>query len=203
MNLEKVDYSFKIVLVGNCGVGKSNILSRYIKDKFDHNSDSTIGVAFATKNLNIDGKKIKLDLWDTAGQERFRAISRAYYRGASGVILVYDVTKYESFDQCINWLNLLEEYTEKNIPIILVGNKKDLASIVPSQEAQNFAKKYNMLFCEASALNRENIDFIFNSLIKQIYCENLKENSGKTIELDPKKNTVEITEKPINKSNCC
>ncbi|KAJ8503750.1 hypothetical protein OPV22_004636 [Ensete ventricosum] len=120
------DYLFKIVLIGDSGVGKSNILSRFTRNEFCLDSKSTIGVEFATKTLQIEGKTIKAQIWDTAGQERYRAITSAYYRGAVGALLVYDITKKQTFDNVRRWLRELRDHADSNIVIMMVGNKSDL-----------------------------------------------------------------------------
>lgn len=114
-----------MVLIGDSGVGKSNLLSRFTRNEFNLDSKSTIGVEFATRSIQVDGKTIKAQIWDTAGQERYRAITSAYYRGAVGALLVYDTTKEQTFANCERWLKELREHADKNIVIMLVGNKID------------------------------------------------------------------------------
>lgn len=191
MSIKPIDNSYKIVIVGNCGVGKSNILLRYSKDQFKQKVDPTIGVAFTTKVINLNDKKIKLDLWDTAGQERFKGISRAYYRGAKGIVLVYDTTKYESFYECKNWLSMIKEYCDEDIPIILVGNKNDLKPVVLKSEAKEFANNNSMLFCEASAFNSANIDMIFITLVKEIQNDIKQHNNIIEQNIEPKNEIYE------------
>eukprot|EP00271_Cylindrocystis_brebissonii_P020182 TRINITY_DN6578_c0_g1_i1.p1 TRINITY_DN6578_c0_g1~~TRINITY_DN6578_c0_g1_i1.p1 ORF type:complete len:251 (+),score=26.30 TRINITY_DN6578_c0_g1_i1:356-1108(+) len=135
------DYLFKVVMVGDAGVGKSNLISRYTKGEFNLESRSTIGVEFATRSLKMGGKTIKAQIWDMAGQERYRAITNAYYRGAVGAILVYDITRTITFQNVERWLKELREHGDTSIQIALVGNKLDLENIraVPSATAQAFA----------------------------------------------------------------
>ena len=124
------DYIFKVVLIGDSGVGKSNLLSRFTRNEFNLESKSTIGVDFATRSLDTpDGKTIKAQIWDTAGQERYRAITSAYYRGALGALLVYDITKSKTFESVNQWLQELRDYSESNIVVMIVGNKIDLAQL--------------------------------------------------------------------------
>lgn len=123
---EEFDYLFKIVIIGDSGVGKTNLLSRFVDGTFSIDSKPTIGVEFATKTHNIDGKIIKNQIWDTAGQERFRAITNAYYRGAQGAVVVYDLTKSRTFDHIEKWLAELRDNAEQDITIMLLGNKCDL-----------------------------------------------------------------------------
>ena len=124
--MPKAEYMFKCVIIGDSGVGKSNLLSRFTKDEFSKDSKSTIGVEFATRQIQHDGKTIEAQVWDTAGQERYRAITAAYYRGAIGALLVYDITKRESFENCERWLRELRAHADPSIVAMLVGNKCDL-----------------------------------------------------------------------------
>ncbi|VVB02040.1 unnamed protein product [Arabis nemorensis] len=114
------DYLFKVVLTGDSGVGKSNLLSRFTRNDFSHDSRSTIGVEFATRSIKVDDKIVKAQIWDTAGQERYRAITSAYYRGAVGALLVYDVTRHVTFENVARWLKELRDHTDANIVIMLV-----------------------------------------------------------------------------------
>ncbi|KAD3641984.1 hypothetical protein E3N88_31208 [Mikania micrantha] len=120
------DYLFKLVLIGDSGVGKSNLLSRFTRNEFSLESKSTIGVEFATRSIRIDDKVVKAQIWDTAGQERYRAITSAYYRGAVGALLVYDVTRHVTFENVERWLKELRDHTDANTVMMLVGNKSDL-----------------------------------------------------------------------------
>jgi small GTP-binding protein len=120
------DYSIKIVIVGDSGVGKSNILTRYVQDEFNQESKATVGVELSTKTYKINDKYVKVHLWDTAGQERYKSITAAYYKGAKGAMIVYDITKPESFNNVDKWFNEIREYGEKNVSLMCVGNKCDL-----------------------------------------------------------------------------
>jgi small GTP-binding protein len=135
-----------VVLIGDSGVGKSNLISRFTKNDFIVESKSTIGVEFGTRTLKISGKTIKAQIWDTAGQERYRAIVSAYYRGAVGVLLVYDITKKQTFENVSRWLNELREHADEDIVILLVGNKCDLRHIraVSTEEGTSFAGNRKM-----------------------------------------------------------
>lgn len=168
---EYYDYLFKIVLIGDSGVGKSNLLSRFTRDEFNLESKPTIGVEFATKSVHTEGKIIKAQIWDTAGQERYRAITSAYYRGAVGALLVYDIAKRVSFDHVERWLKELREHAEENIVILLVGNKSDLQHLrtVTQEEAAKFAEKESLAAIETSALDGGNVDKAFNQILTQIY----------------------------------
>ena len=120
------DMIFKIVLIGDASVGKTNILSKYLNDEFDPNSKATVGVEFATKNFTIEENVVKAQIWDTAGQERYRSITSAYYKGAKGCLLVYDITRKASFETIDRWISELKSTSENNLTIILIGNKCDL-----------------------------------------------------------------------------
>lgn len=132
---------FKVVLIGDSGVGKSNLLSRFTRNEFNLDSKSTIGVEFATRSIQVDSKTIKAQIWDTAGQERYRAITSAYYRGAVGALLVYDISKHQTYENVTRWLKELRDHADSNIVIMLVGNKSDLRHLraVPTEEAKAFA----------------------------------------------------------------
>lgn len=133
-----------VVLIGDSGVGKSNLLSRFTRNEFNLDSKSTIGVEFATRSIQVDTKTIKAQIWDTAGQERYRAITSAYYRGAVGALLVYDISKHQTYDNVTRWLKELRDHADANIVIMLVGNKSDLRHLraVPTEEAKQFASEF-------------------------------------------------------------
>ncbi|KAJ3671020.1 hypothetical protein LUZ60_008446 [Juncus effusus] len=165
------DYLFKVVLIGDSGVGKSNLLSRFTKNEFSLESKSTIGVEFATRSLNIDGKVIKAQIWDTAGQERYRAITSAYYRGAVGALLVYDVTRRQTFENVERWLKELRDHTDPSIIVTLVGNKSDLRHLVAISTADGsaYAEQEGLCFVETSALEAKNVDEAFAEVLTEIY----------------------------------
>ncbi|KAM4884100.1 ras-related protein Rab-11B isoform 2-T2 [Sylvia borin] len=144
---DEYDYLFKVVLIGDSGVGKSNLLSRFTRNEFNLESKSTIGVEFATRSIQVDGKTIKAQIWDTAGQERYRAITSAYYRGAVGALLVYDIAKHLTYENVERWLKELRDHADNNIVIMLVGNKSDLRHLraVPTDEARAFAGCFKLL----------------------------------------------------------
>ncbi|PKA64339.1 Ras-related protein RIC2 [Apostasia shenzhenica] len=165
------DYLFKLVLIGDSGVGKSNLLSRFTRNEFNLESKSTIGVEFATRSLNVDGKIIKAQIWDTAGQERYRAITSAYYRGAVGALLVYDVTRRTTFENVERWLRELREHTDPNIVVMLVGNKSDLRHLVAvsTDDGRALAERESLCFMETSALESTNVEGAFSEVLAQIY----------------------------------
>ncbi|XP_071698743.1 ras-related protein Rab2BV-like [Rutidosis leptorrhynchoides] len=165
------DYLLKIVLIGDSGVGKSNILSRFTRNEFYLESKATIGVEFATRTLQVEEKTIKAQIWDTAGQERYRAITSAYYRGAVGALLVYDITKRPTFDNVQRWLHELRANADSNIVVLMAGNKSDLNHLraVPEQEGQSLAEKEGLSFLETSALEALNIEKAFETILTEIY----------------------------------
>lgn len=210
------DYLFKIVLIGDSGVGKSNLLSRFTTDEFNIESKSTIGVEFATRTIEVEGKKIKAQIWDTAGQERYRAITSAYYRGAVGALIVYDISKSSSYENCNHWLTELRENADDNVAVGLIGNKSDLAHLraVPTDEAKNFASENQLLFTETSALNSENVDQAFRELITAIHQMvskhqvDLGGDNGASGNNGPHGPTISLTPTPNEKKksssgNCC
>jgi len=170
-NDDEYDYLFKVVLIGDSGVGKSNLLSRFTRNEFNLESKSTIGVEFATKSIQADTKTIKAQIWDTAGQERYRAITSAYYRGAVGALLVYDISKRISYENVSRWLKELRDHADQNIVIMLVGNKKDLRHMrqVQTDEAKDFCKQHKLFFIETSALADSNVSTAFETILKEIY----------------------------------
>ncbi|KAK8487510.1 hypothetical protein V6N11_056953 [Hibiscus sabdariffa] len=165
------DYLYKIVLIGDSGVGKSNILSRFTRNEFCLESKSTIGVEFATRTLQVEGKTVKAQIWDTAGQERYRAITSAYYRGAVGALLVYDITKRQTFDNVQRWLRELRDHADSNIVVMMAGNKSDLNHLraVSEDDGHGLAEKEGLSFLETSALEATNIEKAFQTVLNEIY----------------------------------
>jgi len=164
------DYLFKLVLIGDSGVGKSCLLLRFADDNFTDSYISTIGVDFRFRTITIDKKVVKLQIWDTAGQERFRTITSAYYRGADGIIMVYDVTSQESFDHVEEWLSEVDRYANENTAKLLIGNKADLIDEkqVSDEAAQKFADKLGIAFLETSAKTAINVDAAFLTMAKEL-----------------------------------
>lgn len=168
---DEYDYLFKVVLIGDSGVGKSNLLSRFTRNEFNLDSKSTIGVEFATRSIQVDSKTIKAQIWDTAGQERYRAITSAYYRGAVGALLVYDISKHITYENVTRWLKELRDHADSNIVIMLVGNKSDLRHLraVPTDDAKAFAAENNLSFIETSAMDASNVELAFQNILTEIY----------------------------------
>ncbi|XP_071523990.1 ras-related protein Rab-18-B-like isoform X1 [Panulirus ornatus] len=162
--------TLKILIIGESGVGKSSLLLRFTDDTFDPEQSATIGVDFKVKTVTVDGNTTKLAIWDTAGQERFRTLTPNYYRGAQGVILVYDVTKRKTFTKLDMWLSELDTYSTKtDIVKMLVGNKIDKEKVeVSREEGLIFARRHAMLFIEASAKTRDGVQCAFEELVQKI-----------------------------------
>jgi len=168
---DEYDYLCKVILIGDSGVGKSNLLSRFTRNEFNVESKSTIGVEFATRSIVVDGKTFKAQIWDTAGQERYRAITSAYYRGAAGALIVYDISKGVTFESVDRWLRELKDQSESNIVIMVVGNKSDLRHLraVPTDEAAAYCQKHRLFFIETSALEAANVEEAFHIILTEIY----------------------------------
>ena len=169
MNTE-YDYLFKLLLIGDSGVGKSCLLLRFADDTYTNDYISTIGVDFKIKTVELDGKTVKLQIWDTAGQERFRTITSSYYRGAHGIIIVYDVTDQESFNNVKTWLQEIDRFGTAGVLKLLVGNKNDLTDkkVVDTEVAKEFADSIGIPFIETSALDSSNVEEAFLIMTKQI-----------------------------------
>jgi len=164
------DYLFKLLLIGDSGVGKSCLLLRFADDTYTESYISTIGVDFKIRTIDLDGKTIKLQIWDTAGQERFRTITSSYYRGAHGIIIVYDVTDLDSFQNVKQWLHEIDRYASENVNKLLVGNKADLADkrTVAENDAREFANELSIQFLETSAKEATNVENAFLTMAYEI-----------------------------------
>eukprot|EP00123_Amoebidium_parasiticum_P011708 comp20863_c0_seq4/m.27643 comp20863_c0_seq4/g.27643 ORF comp20863_c0_seq4/g.27643 comp20863_c0_seq4/m.27643 type:complete len:202 (-) comp20863_c0_seq4:355-960(-) len=164
------DYLFKLLLIGDSGVGKSCLLLRFADDTYTESYISTIGVDFKIRTIELDGKTIKLQIWDTAGQERFRTITSSYYRGAHGIIVVYDVTDMDSFNNVKQWLQEIDRYASENVNKLLVGNKSDLTTkkVVDYTQAKEFADQLGIPFLETSAKNATNVEQAFMTMAAEI-----------------------------------
>jgi len=176
------DFFFKILLIGDSGVGKSCLLLRFADNSWTDTHISTIGVDFKIKTLEIDGKTVKLQIWDTAGQERFRTITSSYYRGAQGIILVYDCTDKESFNNVKQWIGEIERYACENVNKLLVGNKADLADErqVDTNAAKEFAESYGIPFIETSAKTSYNVEKCFVQMAAAIKKRMSSQSSSKS-----------------------
>lgn len=162
---------YRYIIIGDTGVGKSCLLLQFTDKRFQPVHDLTIGVEFGARLVHVDGKHIKLQIWDTAGQESFRSITRSYYRGAAGALLVYDITRRETFDHLASWLEDARQHANPNMTIILVGNKADLSQrrAVSLEEGEDFAREHGLLFLETSAKTSLNVDEAFLETATKIY----------------------------------
>ena len=177
------DYLFKFLVIGSAGTGKSCLLHQFIEGTFKEDSSHTIGVEFGSKIVPVGGRTVKLQIWDTAGQERFRSVTRSYYRGAAGALLVYDITSRESFNSLTNWLTDARTLASPQIVILMVGNKKDLEDEreVTFLEASRFAQENGLMFLETSAKTGNSVEEAFLKCSKNILAK------IETGELDPER----------------
>ncbi|CAJ1427413.1 unnamed protein product [Effrenium voratum] len=169
-------YLFKYIIIGDTGVGKSCLLLQFTDKRFRTDHDLTIGVEFGARLINIDNKQIKLQIWDTAGQESFRSITRSYYRGASGALLVYDISRRDTFNHLTRWLEEARQNANANMVIMLIGNKCDLdRREVTYEEGAQFARDHGLIFRETSAKTAQNVEEAFIQTARKIY-ENIQNN---------------------------
>lgn len=171
-------YIFKYIIIGDMGVGKSCLLHQFTEKKFMADCPHTIGVEFGTRIIECSGQKIKLQIWDTAGQERFRAVTRSYYRGAAGALMVYDVTRRSTYNHLSSWLTDARNLTNPNTVIFLIGNKCDLEAQrdVTFEEARQFAEENGLMFVEASAKTGDGVEEAFLETARKIY-QNIQDGS--------------------------
>eukprot|EP00923_Selenidium_pygospionis_P040075 GHVN01069408.1.p2 GENE.GHVN01069408.1~~GHVN01069408.1.p2 ORF type:complete len:211 (+),score=23.33 GHVN01069408.1:1399-2031(+) len=163
-------YLFKYIIIGDTGVGKSCLLLQFTDKRFRAEYDLTIGVDFGARHVQIDGKEIKLQIWDTAGQESFRSITRSYYRGSAGALLVYDITRRDTFLHITRWLTEVKENANPYLTILLIGNKCDMARReVETEEGIEFARQHGLIFLETSAKTAHNVEEAFTYTAKKIY----------------------------------
>ena len=199
------DYLFKILLIGNSGVGKSSLLLRFSDDTFTGNFMPTIGVDFKIRTLEVDGKTIKLQIWDTAGQERFKTITSSYYKGAHGIIVVYDVTDKDSFKNIDTWMNEIEKHASDNVSRILCGNKSDLEDSrqVSTDEGKELADTYNIRFIESSAKDNSNVEEAFTLMTKEIKSRVVHTEAKKPMQTTGKRLTAQTKNVKKKKDGCC
>ena len=202
---EEYDFLFKLIIIGDSNVGKTNIMSQYIKKEFNINSKSTVGVEFGNKIIKLDNKTIKAQIWDTAGQERYKSITSAYYKGAKGAFIVYDITSKITFNSVDKWIQDLNLYGDKNIIILLIGNKSDLEDKreVKREDGEEKAKSFGLGFIETSACTGDNIDKAFEIMLKEV-CNKHIEEKGNNVEFEKGGENIEINNKDkSNKTSCC
>ncbi|KAK9703702.1 Ras family [Popillia japonica] len=197
------DYLFKLLLIGDSGVGKSCLLLRFADDTYTESYISTIGVDFKIRTIDLDGKTIKLQIWDTAGQERFRTITSSYYRGAHGIIVVYDCTDQDTFNNVKQWLEEIDRYACDNVNKLLVGNKSDLTTkkVVDYTTAKEYADQLGIPFLETSAKSATNVEQAFMTMAAEI-----KNRVGPPSSAVDQASKVKIDQgRPIEttKSGCC
>ena len=209
---EKEYYKLKLIILGDSGVGKTNIIQRYISDTFNTETRATVGVEFFVKNYRVNNDIIKLEIWDTAGQERYKSITSAYYKGSRGALIVYDITRTITFEDIEKWKNEINEKVKGSLKLMLIGNKCDLKDErkVSIEEALEKAKLLNIPLMETSALDSTNIQKAFESILKEMYKELKKEKKKEKIEknhpegvqldTNDKQNEIEISN---NSGGCC
>ena len=187
--MEQKEFIYKILLLGDSSVGKTCFLMRYTDNTFQDIHMSTIGLDYKLKNVQLEnGKMVKIQVWDTAGQDRFRSITKNYYKGAHGIILIYDVTEQKSFDNVKNWMAQIKEEVSERVSIVLVGNKIDDEDNrkISTEQGESMAKDYEIMFFECSAKTGQNIDEIFNNLVKKV-VENFSKSADNGQKLKNKK----------------
>ena len=206
---------FKILIIGDTNVGKSNLLLIYVKNDFSVDMKSTVGVEFGSKILKILGINIKAQIWDTAGQERYRSMTSSYFKGSKGVLIVYDITNQSSFESVDRWINEFRMKSDENSSIIIVGNKNDLEEErkVTKEEGEEKAKKFNLGFFETSAKDGKNVDDAFKCLFEKVVDNYIKkkeksEKKGELLQsdIDGDNINIDFNNKDINetkKKKCC
>ena len=183
--MEEYDMMVKVIIIGDSGVGKTNIMSKFLKNKFMEESKATVGVEFGSKLFDLNGHKIKAQIWDTAGQEKYKSITGAYFKGSKGALVVYDITQKSTYESLEKWVNDLKSAGDPKITIILIGNKSDLEENrqVSKEQGEEKAKSFGCAFLETSALSGDNIGKAFNMMVKEIF-EKFSNDSAEDSELE-------------------
>jgi Ras-related protein Rab-8A len=208
MPVKDHDVLVKLLLIGDSGVGKSCLLLRFSEDSFTSSFITTIGIDFKIKKIMVENKLVKLQIWDTAGQERFRTITSAYYRGAMGILLLYDVTDEASFNNIRNWMRNIEQHASDNVNKILVGNKSDMAKVnraVPYAKGKALADEYGVLFFETSAKENINVEEVFTAIAKNV-MRRLQEEQAQQEQQVQQPMPMQLTnnlDKQKKKKSCC
>ena len=176
----KQDKLYKVMLIGDSGVGKTSIIFRFAENAFSTTFISTIGIDFKMKTLEVKGRRVKLQIWDTAGQERFHTITTSFYRGARGIILVYDITNTKSFDNITNWLRNIEKHAHEDVEKMILGNKADVEEkrMVKKGRGEEMAEEHGVPFFETSAKTDMNIEAAFVKMVEQIMDKDKEETLG-------------------------
>jgi Ras-related protein Rab-11A len=205
-NEVKEDYKLKVVIVGDSGVGKTNLIKRFVSNTFTPNSKATVGVEFISKSYRINNQVFKIEMWDTAGQERYKSITAAYYKGAKGALIVYDTTQKTSFENIDKWMAEIKDKSSKDMKLMIVGNKTDLKDErqVKTEEALVKAKDLEAPIMEASALDGSNVKEAFYDLLKEMYKEIRKKLDIVESQAESGKDAVQLdTTEEKKKKGCC
>ncbi|CAD8160875.1 unnamed protein product [Paramecium octaurelia] len=204
---DNFDWLIKILLIGDSGVGKTNVLLRFCENNFQPTYLSTIGIDFKIKSIDVEGKKIKMQIWDTAGQERFKTITQTYYKGAMGIILVYSIDDKDSFSNISNWMNQIKQHASENVCKLLIGNKSDVPNrVVSKEEGEALAKQFGVQFFETSAKDGTNVSEAFFEMARAVKANLQNEKSPNPS--NPQNGPTKLT--PTNpaaeekkKTGCC
>ena len=202
----KEDYKLKVVIVGDSGVGKTNLIKRFVTNSFNQNSKATVGVEFLSKSYRINDQVFKIEMWDTAGQERYKSITAAYYKGAKGALIVYDITQKTTFENISKWMTEIKEKSSKDMKVMIIGNKTDLKDErqVTTEEASLKAQDLGAPIMETSALDASNVKEAFYDLMKEMYKEIRKKLDIVESQSETGKEGVQLdTNEEQKKKSCC
>ena len=201
----KEDYKLKLVVVGDSGVGKTNLIKRFANNTFNSNSKATVGVEFISKSFKINNTIFKIEIWDTAGQERYKSITAAYYKGAKGALVVYDITSKISFENIDKWMLEIKDKSSKDLKLMIIGNKSDLKDgrQVSNEEAMRKAKDTGIALMETSALDSTNVKEAFHDLLKEMYKEMSAKIAKVEESLNDNKEAVQLETNEGKKKGCC